>query len=171
MTSAGRTIHDNDSLRGVFGLFATGITVVTAGRVHPHGMTANSFTSVSMDPPMVLVCVRREARMHQAMLDSGSFTVSVLSGRQEHVARHFASSKRPRGVGEFDTVDSVCGTHTGVPIVANSLAWLECALAEVHAGGDHSIFLGEVLDVGRGVDRDALLFYGGAFHRLNPGTA
>lgn len=169
MTSAGRTVHDSDSLRGVFGLFATGITVVTAGRARPHGMTANSFTSVSLDPPMVLVCVRRDAVMHQAMLDSGSFTVSVLSGQQEHVARYFASSTRPRGVGEFDVVDSAPGVHTGVPILANSLAWLECRLAEVHAGGDHSIFVGGVLDVGRGTASEALLFYGGGFHRLNPG--
>jgi flavin reductase (DIM6/NTAB) family NADH-FMN oxidoreductase RutF len=160
--------HDRTELRGTLGMFATGITIVTAGQSNPRGMTANSFTSVSLKPPLVLVCVLREAAMHDAIVDCGEFAVSVLSSKQEHVARHFANHSRPRGEGEFDVVDWAPGGHTGVPILADTLAWMECRLAAVYDGGDHSIFLGSVLDIGRGPDRDALLFYGGNFHSLEP---
>lgn len=161
--------RDRDELRAVFGRFATGVTIVTAGRTHPHGMTANSFTSVSLAPPLVLVCVRREAAMHDVILDHGAYAVSVLSARQGHLARHFANPARPRGGLEFAVAESTPGRRTGAPIMAGSLAWFECRLAAVYDGGDHSIFLGEVLDLGRVPDADdALLFYGGGFHGLAP---
>lgn len=161
--------HPRGLLRGVLGKFATGITVVTVGNAAPRGMTANSFTSVSLDPPLILVCVLREAAMHNAILDEGSFAVSVLSAGQEQVARYFADHRRPRGEGEFSVVDSAPGLHTGAPILSGALAWMECRLAAVYGGGDHTIFLGEVLDLGTGEpheDQSALLFYGGGFHRL-----
>ncbi len=158
---------DRDELRGVLGMFATGIAVVTAnGETAPHGMTANSFTSVSLSPPLVLVCVLRDAAMHQAILDSDSFAISVLSTAQEPVARYFADRSRPRGEREFDVIDWRPGRHTGVPILAGTLAWLECRLSAVYDGGDHSIFLGSVLELGRGTNRNALLYFGGDFHRL-----
>jgi flavin reductase len=153
-------------LRGVFGRFATGITVVTAGADSPHGMTANSFTSVSLDPPMVLVCVVKQSAMHTVITENGAFAVSMLSAHQEKVARYFADSRRPHGDREFDVVDSTPGRYTGAPILSHNLAWMECRLAAVYGGGDHSIFLGEVLDLGRGAGDDALLFYGGGFRRL-----
>ncbi|HEU5331967.1 MAG TPA: flavin reductase family protein [Actinocrinis sp.] len=168
-TSAAGPFRDRDELRAVFGRFATGVTILTAGRTHPHGMTANSFTSVSLTPPLVLVCVRREAAMHDVILDHGAYAVSVLSARQGHVARHFANRARPRGALEFATAESTPGRRTGAPIMAGALAWFECRLAAVYDGGDHSIFLGEVLDLGRVPDADdALLFYGGGFHGLAP---
>lgn len=154
-------------LRKIFGRFATGITVVTAGPQEPRGMTANSFTSVSLDPPLVLVCVLREAAMHEEILTSQAFAVSVLAAHQESVARHFADRSRPRGSEEFALVDSMPGACTGAPLVAGALAWLECKLSAVYDGGDHSIFLGEVLDFGHGAQDDALLFYSGGFHRLD----
>ena len=159
-------VHDRNELRGVLGKFATGITVVTAGQDVPRGMTANSFTSVSLQPALILVCVLRETAMHQVILDSESFAVSVLSAQQEEVARHFANHRRPRGEAEFEVIGSTPGRHTGVPIIEDALAWFECRLAAVYDGGDHSIFLGEVLDLGHGTGDDALLFYSGNFHRL-----
>ncbi|WP_194892410.1 flavin reductase family protein [Catenulispora pinisilvae] len=157
---------DPRELRRVFGRFATGITVVTSGGDEPRGMTANSFTSVSLDPPMVLVCVLRDASMHETIRDSGGFAVSVLSNRQERVARHFANRDRPRGRAEFDAVDHIPGPRTGAPVLPDALAWFECSLAAVYDGGDHSIFLGEIVTVGRGPDQDALLFYAGSYRRL-----
>ncbi|KZM73248.1 flavin reductase family protein [Nocardia terpenica] len=155
-------------LRDVFGMFATGITLVTATGDTPRGMTANAFTSVSIDPPLILICVSRSATMHRVIQDCGAFAVCVLGAGQEQVARHFADRGRPRGEREFDIVEWVPGRHTGVPVVIGSLAWLECRLTEVYAGGDHSIFLGQVLDSGRDPDGDALLFYGGVFQRIKP---
>lgn len=155
------------ALRNVLGMFATGITVVTAaGQGVPCGMTANSFTSVSTAPPLVLVCVLREAKVHEAILQSGAFGVSVLSAEQTPVAQHFANKARPRGDREFDVVDWVPGRHTGAPIVSNTLAWLECRLKAVYDGGDHSIFLGSVLDSGRDESQNALLYFGGGYHYL-----
>jgi flavin reductase (DIM6/NTAB) family NADH-FMN oxidoreductase RutF len=167
---AGRPFRDvaltRGELRSVFGRFATGITVVTAGADEPRGMTANSFTSVSLDPPLILVCVLRQAAMHAAITDCGAFAVSMLSAHQEKVARYFADSSRPRGDREFDVVDSSPGRYTGAPVLSGALAWMECRLAAVYDGGDHSIFLGEILDLGRGAGDDALLFYSGGFRRL-----
>lgn len=158
--------HDRALLRSVFGAFATGITVVTARSDAPLGMTANSFTSVSLSPPLALVCVDRKAAMHEAILSDGLFAVSVLSAKQEQVARYFADHDRPRGDQEFALVDAVPGRCTGAPILSDALAWVECRLTAVYDGGDHSIFLGSVLDLGRGSGSDALLFYSGGFHQL-----
>jgi flavin reductase (DIM6/NTAB) family NADH-FMN oxidoreductase RutF len=151
-------------LRRIFGRFATGITIVTAGGDEPRGMTANSFTSVSLDPPMVLICVLRDASMHETIQRQRAFGVSVLSNRQERVARHFADRNRPRGRAEFDAVDSIPGPRTGCPVLPDALAWFECSLAAVYDGGDHSIFLGTVLAARHGPQADTLLFHGGAFH-------
>jgi flavin reductase (DIM6/NTAB) family NADH-FMN oxidoreductase RutF len=144
--------------------FATGVTVVTTGGPTPEGMTANAFTSVSLAPPLVLVCVKRSAAIHQAVLDRGSFAISVLSAGQENVGRYFADHSRPRGRREFEAVGSSPGHHTGAPVIHGALAWIECALAAAYEGGDHSIFLGSVLASSRGPARDALLFFGGGFH-------
>ncbi|KXK59082.1 flavin reductase [Micromonospora rosaria] len=152
-------------LRAVMGMFATGVTVVTSGRDLPHGMTANAFTSVSLDPAMVLVCVKRSSVMHDTVLAQGTFAVSILGAEQEGLARYFANSSRPRDEREFETVPCHPGPQTGTPIVAGNVAWVECKLAAVYDGGDHSIFLGSVLATGRGETSDALLFHGGRFGR------
>jgi flavin reductase (DIM6/NTAB) family NADH-FMN oxidoreductase RutF len=152
-------------LRTVLGHFATGVTVLAAGTDTPEGMTANSFTSVSLSPPLVLVCVKRTAAIHQTVLDSGSFALSVLAGSQEDVARYFADHSRPRGRHEFDVVGWSPAPNTGAPVIYGALAWIECELTATYDGGDHSIFLGAVLASGHEPTRDALLFYGGRFHR------
>ncbi|HEU5271879.1 MAG TPA: flavin reductase family protein [Jatrophihabitans sp.] len=153
-------------LRNIFGMFATGVTVITAtAAAGAHGMTANAFTSVSLRPPLVLVCVLRSGLMHHAILDGKAFGISVLSSRQRPLAQYFADRRRHDSP-EFDVVDWRPGTRTGVPIIGGALAWMECRLDTVYDGGDHSIFLGEVLDLGRSADADALLFFGGEYRRL-----
>jgi flavin reductase (DIM6/NTAB) family NADH-FMN oxidoreductase RutF len=153
-----------DQLREVLRGFATGVTVIAAGRDVPEGMTANAFTSVSLSPPLVLVCVNRAATIHRAVLECGAFAVSVLSGQQEHLARHFADHSRPRGRPAFDVVGWSPGPSTGAPVIHGALAWLECDLAARYDGGDHSIFVGSVRGSERGTARDALLYFGGTFH-------
>ncbi|MBP2049785.1 flavin reductase (DIM6/NTAB) family NADH-FMN oxidoreductase RutF [Streptomyces griseochromogenes] len=162
---------DRDGMRRVLGRFTTGVTVVTTGGTTPHGMTANSFTSVSLSPPLVLICVLRGAAMHEAVLDRKSFAVSVLSARQEDLARYFADRRRPRGIAQFAPIEWSPGRFTGSPVVADALAWLECSLTATHDGGDHSIFVGEVLDMGFREDHDALLFHDGGFHSLRTDEA
>ncbi len=152
-------------LRSVLGKFATGVTVVTSGRETPCGMTANSFTSVSLDPPLILVCVTRSAAIYKTILDTGSFAVSILSADQAHLGRYFADHSRPRGETEFRAVDWSPGPATGAPVLLGSLAWLECELANSYDGGDHEIFLGSVVGSGHGPEYDALLYFRGGFHQ------
>jgi flavin reductase (DIM6/NTAB) family NADH-FMN oxidoreductase RutF len=154
-------------LRQILGMFATGVTVVTTGGQVPHAMTANAFTSVSLDPPLVLICVGQGAVMH-SKLNIGSFGVSVLAADQEAVARHFANLSRPIGADQFDGIACEPGRLTGVPLIGDALARLECELWERYDGGDHTIFIGRLLSVDRPAEtRDgALLFYRGRFRRL-----
>ena len=111
---------DPRQFRDAMGHFATGVTVVTVGGDTPHGMTANSFTSVSLDPPLVLVCVGRDAVMHRALTENGHFAVSVLGAHQEPVARHFADRRRPLGQAQFDSTDWRPGPNTGAPLIAGA---------------------------------------------------
>jgi flavin reductase (DIM6/NTAB) family NADH-FMN oxidoreductase RutF len=157
--------EESRALRSVLGHFATGIVVVATDRGTPCGMTANAFTSVSLDPPLVLVCISRIANMYKAVLDCGYFAVSVLSAGQEHLARYFADSTRPRGAEEFGSVQWSPGPRTGSPVLEGSLAWLDCELATSYSGGDHEIFVGSVLASGSGPSSDALVFYRGGFHQ------
>lgn len=156
---------DSRALRAVLGRFATGVIVLAAAGKVPCGMTANAFTSVSLDPPLVLVCVNRNASIHQAVLESRSFAVSMLSARQEHVARYFADHSRPRGSAEFAAVDWSPAPRTGAPVLHGALAWVDCSLAAAYDGGDHAIFLGSVLASDAEPAQDVLLFFGGEFHR------
>lgn len=154
------------SPRTTLGRFATGVVVLTAGRDEPSGMTANSFTSVSLDPPLVLVCVTRTAAAHAAILAERTFTVSVLGADQDELARYFADRSRPRGRREFEDVDTFPGRRTGAPLLRGALAWLECSLAAVYDGGDHSILLGSVLELANGRSAEPLVCFGGSFHQL-----
>ncbi|EDY52389.1 flavin reductase family protein [Streptomyces clavuligerus] len=161
-------VRDPRELRGAFGTFATGITVVTVGGALPRGMTANSFTAVSLDPPLVLVCVGREAVMHQVLLNAEHFAVSVLAADHREVARHFADRSRPLGSGQFAVGDWRPGTVTGAPLLTGALAHFECAGRARYDGGDHTVFLGEVLALSRAPAGEALLFAGGRFRNLAP---
>jgi flavin reductase (DIM6/NTAB) family NADH-FMN oxidoreductase RutF len=140
------------SLRSCLGRFATGVVVVTfEGDDGPRGITVNSFTSVSMEPPLVLVSVARCARSHDA-LKGRPFCVNVLGAEQESIARQFA------GTGEGDAT-WVSGT---VPRLAGVLAHLECRAWRDYDGGDHTLFLGEVVDFDYR-DGDALGFHTSGF--------
>jgi flavin reductase (DIM6/NTAB) family NADH-FMN oxidoreductase RutF len=154
------------SLREVMRKFATGITVLTTAGEYCHGMTANAFSSLSLDPPLVLCCVSRTAVMHEAITVTRQFAVSIMAADQEKLARYFSDRRRPKGADQFEPVDWRPGPQTGAPLLSGCLAWLECRLVEVHEGGDHSIFVGEVLGSSWSSGHQALLFFGGGFHQL-----
>lgn len=160
-------ITDAKVLRRAFGAFATGVTVVTVGGSVAHGMTANSFTSVSLDPPLVLVCVDREAVMHANLSAAGCFGVSVLAADQEDVARYFANRRRPLGMAQFESVAWHAGQLTAAPLIDGAAAHFECGLWQAYDGGDHTIFLGQVLSLDRRPDADVLVFHNGAFHQTS----
>jgi flavin reductase (DIM6/NTAB) family NADH-FMN oxidoreductase RutF len=154
-------------LRSVLGMYATGVTVITtAGTGEPYGMTANSFTAVSLEPPLVLVCAASGGKGAALISASGHFAVNVLSARQQNIARLFASRHRPRGRDAFAGVPH----HrllTGAPVINGAAAYLDCALAAEHEAGDHVIFIGEVLALGpRLPASDPLVFFAGRYTTL-----
>ncbi|MFD8227575.1 flavin reductase family protein [Streptomyces massasporeus] len=159
-----------DRLRGVMSRFATGVTVLTVGGEHLHAMTANAFSSVSLDPPSVLCSVGHSAVMHGALTGAGRFAVNILGAHQEPVARHFADKSRTLGAAQFERVDWRAGEHTGAPLLDDSVAWLECELTESHTFGDHTIFIGTVLAAGEGGTGDELLFVNGRFGKPATGS-
>ncbi|HUZ23249.1 MAG TPA: flavin reductase family protein [Streptosporangiaceae bacterium] len=161
-------VADERLLRRAFGAFATGVTIVTVGGASPHGMTANSFASVSLDPPLVLICVAHGAKMHRSLQLAKSFGISVLAAHQEPVARHFADRWRQFGAAQFDTIGWLPGRLTGVPLIDGALASFECELWRTFDGGDHTIFTGKLLSIERRAAGDALLFFDGRFHQLSP---
>ncbi|MET8977520.1 flavin reductase family protein [Streptomyces sp. NPDC004539] len=159
------------SLREVMARFATGVTVLSTGGEHIHGMTANAFTSVSLDPPSVLCCIDRSAVMHRAITAAGHFGVSIMEAGQENLVRFFADKQRPLGPAQFTGVDWSAGACTGAPLLSGALAWLECELSAAHDVADHSIFIGDVVGASRGDARDGLLFFRGGFRRAVPHSA
>jgi flavin reductase (DIM6/NTAB) family NADH-FMN oxidoreductase RutF len=129
-----------ERFRRAMGCFASGVTVVTAAVGDEiAGLTANAFSSVSLDPPMVLVCVDRRARSQEIIRRAGQFAVHILTSDQEEVARRFA---RP-GPEKFEGLGWAWDAE-GMPRLDRYLARMSCRLSAVHAGGDHAIFLGEV---------------------------
>ncbi|MGP4052523.1 flavin reductase family protein [Streptomyces sp. 2A115] len=153
-------------MREVMSRFATGVIVLSVGGERIHGMTANAFNSVSLQPATVLCCVSHDAVMHGAVMASRTFGISVLSADQEHLARHFADKNRPLGPEQFSGLDWRPGPVTQAPLLHGASAWLECELAETHDSGDHSIFIGGVVNFGSSSDSSGLLFFHGGFQQI-----
>jgi flavin reductase (DIM6/NTAB) family NADH-FMN oxidoreductase RutF len=155
MTSA----PDQDLFRLAMGRFATGVTVVsTLWQGHDHAMTANALASVSMEPRLVLVCVEIDARFHDALSESGVWGVSILSSSQRPAADWLATQGRPLH-GQLDRIPHSRG-RTGVALLDGALATIECQTTDIHAAGDHSIVVGEVVSLGVAEHPgDALVYY------------
>jgi flavin reductase (DIM6/NTAB) family NADH-FMN oxidoreductase RutF len=144
-----------DEFRSALSRFTSGVTVVTtkdaSGRFH--GITVSAFSSVSLDPPLVLICIERDAYSHQAFLESGVFAVNFLSSSQSELSERFASPLDDK----FDEVDFTLG-DLGLPLLAGCLVNLECKVRNTGDGGDHTIFIGEV-ESARVNDGDPLLYF------------
>jgi 3-hydroxy-9,10-secoandrosta-1,3,5(10)-triene-9,17-dione monooxygenase reductase component len=151
-----------DLFRKVMGHFATGVTVVTVRQAdgNPWGLTVNSFTSVSLTPPLVLFCVSHAAGSYAAFRDAEYFAVNLLTDGQEALSRRFASRSPDR----FEGVESRQGAH-GAPLLAGCLGFLECRRVAAHEHGDHTVIVGEVL-AAEATGGNPLLFYRGAYARL-----
>ncbi|MFT4299629.1 MAG: flavin reductase family protein [Aeromicrobium sp.] len=137
-------MKDEAAFRAALGRFASGVTVVSTvqGGVD-HAMTASAFTSVSLDPPQVLVCAHRVSRFHDAVLASGTWGVSILAEAAQEASSWFAWRGRPLA-GQIEKFAHHRG-ETGVMLLDDALAWLECRTAAIHDGGDHSILVGDVV--------------------------
>ena len=149
--------------RSTVGTFATGVTVVTTrGEEHAYGMTANAFSSVSLDPPLVLVCVMSHSEGSEHIQRNGCFAVNILQAEQEPISRYFASRDRPRGRNAFREIPHRLGA-SGSPILEGAVGYLDCHLHTSHDAGDHEIFIGEVLELGFDPEGRPLVFHGGQY--------
>ncbi len=153
---------DQRGLRTALGQFATGVTAIVtrdpAGALT--GLTVNSFTSVSLDPPMVLWSLRRAARSYETFRVCSHFVINVLAADQVAVARQFSAPIADR----FAGVTWQPGPVSGLPVFDNVSAWFDCKLIEAHDAGDHTIFVGEVRGFAHAA-RPPLLFHAGAYAR------
>jgi flavin reductase (DIM6/NTAB) family NADH-FMN oxidoreductase RutF len=153
--------------RATVGAFATGVTVVTTrGEEHAYGMTANAFSSVSLDPPLILVCVISPSEGAEHISRNGVFAVNILAEEQEPLSRYFASRDRPRGLDAFREVAHRIGA-SGSPILEGSAAFMDCRVHAAHEAGDHLIFIGEVLEIATREDGSPLVFHGGGYRQLH----
>jgi flavin reductase (DIM6/NTAB) family NADH-FMN oxidoreductase RutF len=159
------TLNSSD-FRKAMGAFATGVTIITVdldGEVH--GMTANAFTSVSLDPMLVLVCVDHSTRTHAHLHAKKRFGINVLCEDQRAVSEYYARPERTHEHAEAEAGARFDRTAHGTPVLRGALAYLECGLQSVQKAGDHSIFIAEVEDV---VVRegDPLLFFRGKYRKV-----
>ena len=156
---------DAAEYRTIIGHFATGVTVITAaGDGKLHGMTAQSMTSLSLDPVMLLVCIDKTSHAHGVISAGGAFAVNILGEHQEEVSRVFAKKAEPE-VGTLRGQPFRLG-RTGAPILDDCLAYLDCQVREVLEGGDHSIFIGEVVDEAVVKQVKPLLFFRSGYHSI-----
>lgn len=154
---------DQEAFKKALRGWASGVTVVTSragDRVH--GMTVSAFSSVSADPPLVLVCANRESTTHSVIEEGGVFAVNILAEHQEEVSNVFASAKYEDS--RLDRVTWADG-ETGAPLIDEALASLECKVASAHHEGSHTIYIGRVEAV-HTTDATPLLYYRGGYRSL-----
>ncbi len=151
--------------RRVMGSFAASVTVVTTldPDGSPHALTATAFTSVSIDPPLCLVCVDKASRAHRPMALGRKFAVNILSVEQQHWSAHFSSTLDDK----FTGVKWEPGPDTGCPLLPGTLAWAECEVLDIFRGGDHDIFIGRVL-AAEALEGEPLVYWRSRYARLAP---
>ena len=158
-----RTGHDPRTLRDALGCFATGVTVVTClSDGGPAGITVNSFTSVSLDPPLLLVCLHKQAASASALVAASHFAINVLQNEQQPASITFSTRVEDR----FGTTPWSCG-EAGAPILEESLCVFECERFAVYDGGDHHILVGQVIKASFDTSLDPLLYFRGRYRRLH----
>lgn len=148
---------DDRLFRDAMGKFATGITVLlTENDGEIHGMTANGFMSVSLSPKLVVISIGEKAKFLEKVSQSKKYTVNILAEDQEHYSRHFAG--RPGEAVEFEILAEQ-------PVLKGAIAQLTCEVVSEHVEGDHTLFIGKVVDL-RLEEKDPLLFFGGKYRKL-----
>jgi flavin reductase (DIM6/NTAB) family NADH-FMN oxidoreductase RutF len=159
-----RSGSDQRTLRDALGSFATGVTVATCvdASGQPFGLTVNSFTSVSLDPPLLLVCIAKDARCGPALAEAGHFAVNVLQTGQQPASIRFSTRDQDR----FGSTPWSTG-ETGAPLLMDSLAVFECERHAIHDAGDHYMLIGHVVRASFDPNVDPLLYFRGSYRRLH----
>lgn len=142
---------------------AAGVVVIsTIDSNEMFGFTANSFTSLSLSPPMVLFCISNNSRSLRAFHRSGKFAVSVLSSNQSEISRNFATC----GINKFAEVNYTIGDKSQCPLINDAVCWFECIIKHEYDGGDHTIIIGEVEISQINNDCDPLIYHSGSYHKI-----
>ncbi len=150
---------DDRTFRNAMGKFATGVTIITTSvNNHVHGMTANAFMSVSLNPKLVLISIGEKANMNQRIKESGKFGVSILTKDQQEMSMYFAGQLKEQREIDFDWIQ-------GIPVVPNSIANIACNVNASYQAGDHTLYIGEVTDISV-KDGDPLTFFEGKYRNL-----
>ena len=160
--------EERSRLRSMMGRFATGVTVVAA-RHGPllAGMTANGIASISIDPPLMMASIGERSETHRAIVGSHAFAVSVLADDQRPLAECFAQPTTAAKLTRFCDAEWH-EAETGSPILEGAIAYFDCRLTDRHPGGDHTIFVGEIVAAGYREDAAPLLWFGSRYRRLAP---
>ncbi len=147
------------------GHFATGVTVITTRDKDgtPFGLTANAFTSLSLDPPWVLICIDNGAQCYSCFEESKVFAINILSEEQEEIARRFAT----KGIEKFAGI-KWRKSEKGLALIEGSVGYIECKIVQRYEGGDHTIYVGEIVSANASGDRP-LVFFKGNYCRLHAG--
>ncbi len=158
-----------EALRHVMGRFTSGVTIVTALRADiKYAMTATAVSSVSLEPPLILVCVSKTSRFHKAIIEIDTWAISLLAADQVSLARHFSNRGRDL-LSQFDHIDHVPAPLSGAPLIEGAIAWMECTTYARYDGGDHTIVVGQLARASgpRSADEAAeerpLTYYQGAY--------
>jgi flavin reductase (DIM6/NTAB) family NADH-FMN oxidoreductase RutF len=152
---------DSKKQRKIMGQFATGVTVVTTGgNGGLHGLTANAVASLSLNPPLVLVAVEKSAHSFEFLKKNRCFAINILRLDQEHISRRFAKP----GPKDFSGLNTTTAS-TAAPILPGCVAYVDCRVVDILPGGDHEIFVGEIVS-GEYHGGEPLLYHAGGYHRL-----
>jgi flavin reductase (DIM6/NTAB) family NADH-FMN oxidoreductase RutF len=159
---------DSDAFRNVMGHFATGVTVVTMPGEQPHGITVNAFASVSLSPPLVLICIDHDTEAYELLEgDVDGYAVNVLAADQRELGEHFADIVELEP-SPFEA-EATRTEESGAPVFEDSLAYVDCSVEAAHEAGDHTIYVGRAhaADVLR-PDADPVTFYTGEWGSIAP---
>ncbi|MDL1902613.1 flavin reductase family protein [Anaerolineae bacterium CFX9] len=154
-------------MRDTMRLWASGVSVVTSANEHGRsGMTVSAFNSLSLEPPLILVCLSKEANTAHLVTETGCFGVSFLGEQHAQLSDRFAGRIEPPAGGDRFTGLNVLHAETGVPLLADAVAWLDCKVHQIHDGSTHWIVIGEVLATGQGATEMPLLYYNRKYRAL-----
>lgn len=167
---------DPQTMRDTLRYWASGVSVVsttleTGDSQQRSGMTVSAFNSLSLEPPLVLVCLHKEANTARMVIDAGRFSISILGAEHSHLSDRFAG--RIPGVDgdeRFEGVETFTA-ETGAPVLSDALAWLDCTIHVTHDGSTHWIVIGSVQAAGHGQSSDPLLYFDRSYRQLTPDTS
>lgn len=157
---------NKDEFRRALGRFASGVTVITTidGNGHRHGITVSAFSSVSLAPPLILICIDKYTGSHHAFEQNERFAVNILREDQQHYSDYFASHRDDK----FDRFDWRANEN-GIPVLTDVLVNLECRRVNAHSNGDHTIFIGEI-ERATVSDGNPLVYFHGGYRKLENQT-